>query len=44
MIEGRIFKVVVVKEGHGTDIGIVKKPDSIINYDGTKQVVELQDY
>jgi alpha-D-xyloside xylohydrolase len=42
MIKDRIFKVVVVKEGHGTDINVVQKPDSVINYDGTKQVIKLQ--
>jgi alpha-D-xyloside xylohydrolase len=44
MIKDRIFKVVVVKEGRGTGIGTVEQPDIIINYDGTKQTVELQDH
>ena len=44
MIKDRIFKVVVVEKGHGADIDIVREPRRIINYDGTKQAIELQGY
>jgi alpha-D-xyloside xylohydrolase len=41
MVGERVFKIVVVKEKRGTDIGQIEKPDQIINYDGKRQVIKL---
>ncbi|MGB8225996.1 MAG: glycoside hydrolase family 31 protein [Sedimentisphaerales bacterium] len=42
MIKDRLFKIAIVKEGQGTDIGLVQNPDNSINYDGKKQVIKLE--
>jgi alpha-D-xyloside xylohydrolase len=42
MIKDRLFKIVIVKEGRGTDMSLVQNPDHIINYDGKKQVIKVE--
>jgi len=41
MLEIRNFRIVLVKEGHGTGIEITKNPDKIILYKGKKITVKI---
>ncbi len=41
MPENRQFKLVLVKDNHGTGIGITSKPDKIISYQGESQVIRF---
>ena len=41
MLKRRTFRIILVKEQQGSDIGITEKPDKVIQYDGTQQVIAL---
>jgi alpha-D-xyloside xylohydrolase len=41
MLKRRTFKIVRVKEQQGTGVGITEKPDKVVQYDGTQQVIVL---
>jgi len=34
MLERRVFNVVLVKDGHGTGVGLTTAPDQVVEYDG----------
>jgi alpha-D-xyloside xylohydrolase len=39
MLETRTFRVVIVRQGHGTGGEVTANPDRVVTYDGTAQVV-----
>ena len=41
MLKRRTFRIILVKEQQGSGIGITEKPDKVIQYDGTQQVIAL---
>jgi alpha-D-xyloside xylohydrolase len=41
MLNKRTFRIILVKEQQGTGIGITEKPDQVVQYDGTQQVIVL---
>jgi alpha-D-xyloside xylohydrolase len=41
MLKRRSFRVVVVKEGRGVGMDLTRRPDQVIRYDGSEQVVKL---
>ena len=41
MLEKRLFNLVLVKENHGTGIDITLKPDRVITYNGSRQVIQF---
>jgi alpha-D-xyloside xylohydrolase len=42
MLEHRTFRVVIVREGHGTGIASTSEPDATVEYDGKAASVHIQ--
>ncbi|MGA9815140.1 MAG: DUF5110 domain-containing protein, partial [Terriglobales bacterium] len=42
MLERRTFRVVIVREGHGTGIASTPEPDATVEYDGKAASVRVQ--
>lgn len=43
MLERRTFQLIIVRENHGTGIEITPLPDRIVQYDGKRQVIRLNE-
>ena len=41
MLENRTFNLIIVRKDYGTGIETTEKPDKIIRYDGSRQVVQF---
>ena len=41
MLKDRTFNIVLVKEKHGDGIGVVEKPDQVVNYNGTERKIKV---
>jgi alpha-D-xyloside xylohydrolase len=41
MLEERTFKIVLVKEKHGTGVNITENPDGVVQYEGKKLTVKI---
>ena len=42
MLEHRTFRIVIVREGHGTGIASSPEPDATVEYDGKAASVHVQ--
>jgi hypothetical protein len=43
MLDKRTFHLIIVRENHGTGIEITPTPDRIVQYDGKRQVIRLNE-
>ena len=42
MLEERTFKIIIVKEEHGTGVGITGNPDKVVQYNGKKLTLKFK--